>query len=124
MAWLAKSISGWGQTPKSTVTPVHSAMATPPSTGTGAAGGVPPSSVGLLVGQQDLLVERGHGARHRPRCGPFGSFRRAVRDHGGGLDRAAAHHAATRTQRSRTLPSRPSASPSPPLAYISTATRR
>ena len=124
MAWLAKSISGWGQTPKSTVTPVHSAMATPPSTGTGAAGGVPRLVVGLLVGQQDLLVERGHGARHRPPVWPIREL----------PPRRPGPSAAASIVPPPTMPPPapsaaeprvpPSASPSPPLAYISTATRR
>ena len=40
VAWLAKSISGCGHTPKSTVTPTHSAMARALSAGTGTASGV------------------------------------------------------------------------------------
>ena len=47
MAWLAKSMSGWGHTPKSTVTPVHSAMARPLSAGTGTRSGAASSSLGL-----------------------------------------------------------------------------
>ena len=35
VAWWAKSISGWGHTPKSTVTPVQIPMASALSAGTG-----------------------------------------------------------------------------------------
>ena len=62
VAWLAKSMSGCGHTPKSTVTPVHSAMARALRAGTGTAWAARPAPCGLLVGQEDLLVERRHRA--------------------------------------------------------------
>ena len=67
VAWLAKSMSGCGHTPKSTVTPVHSAMARAPSAGTGTRSGASVAVVARVASssQQDLLVECGHRAGRR-----------------------------------------------------------
>ncbi len=111
MAWLAKSISGWGQKPKTTVTPVHSAMDNVVSTGTGTASGSSSSPSGSSSASKmcSLMVATVLAATSGP--AQLGVVVRGVRGVGSTVPDTGA-------------PGSASGSPSPPPAYMRTAIRR